>query len=66
MKGKLWIKQNWELFKEKSQDQLKAKMAESSRFKMYRSEFIPCCVTSVVELAYLTLVCHKPFVSSNF
>ena len=40
MKGELWIKQNWKLFKEKSQDQLKAKMAESSRFKMYRSEFI--------------------------
>lgn len=51
MKGELWIKQNWELFKEKSQDQLKAKMAESSRFKMYRSEFIPCNVMCrLVEL----------------
>lgn len=32
----LWIRENWKIFREKQQDQLKAKMAESSRFKMYR------------------------------
>ena len=69
MKGNLWINQNWKLFKEKSQDQLKAKMAESSHFKMYRSELIPCHVTFIVELVYLVytiIVCHTPFVGSNF
>ena len=36
MRGELWDEKNWQLFRQSQQDQMKAKMAESSRFKMYR------------------------------
>jgi hypothetical protein len=36
LEGELWVDENWQLFKQSQQDQMKAKMAESSRFKMYR------------------------------
>ena len=36
LRKQLWVDENWDSFREKQQDEMKAKMAESTRYKMYR------------------------------